>query len=166
MYEQILERSSFSLRLWRTFSGLCAPGTPAEPCQGGEIWTYASSEAGAVWVSWGAELSRPSFNTSDKFFRGFFVYSISFTPHVKRGNSTTLALEPWLRRTAEAAATEAADLMQRSEAQLEAITRDNRNLHAFADASVSVVDKLFRSAPVAVLAADMRSEVEARVALE
>ena len=64
----------------------------------------------------------------------------------------------------KAAATEAADLMQRSEAQMEAITRENRNLHAFADATVRVVDKLPRSAPVVVLAADMRSEVEARVA--
>ena len=54
--------------------------------------------------------------------------------------------------------------MQRSEAQMEAITRENRNLHAFADATVRVVDKLPRSAPVVVLAADMRSEVEARVA--
>ena len=64
----------------------------------------------------------------------------------------------------KAAATEAADLMQRSETQMEAITRENRNLHAFADATVRVVDKLPRSAPVVVLAADMRSEVEARVA--
>ena len=47
---------------------------------------------------------------------------------------------------------------------MEAITRENRNLHAFADATVRVVDKLPRSAPVVVLAADMRSEVEARVA--
>ena len=54
--------------------------------------------------------------------------------------------------------------MQRSEAQMEAITRENRNLHAFAYATVRVVDKLPRSAPVVVLAADMRSEVEARVA--
>ena len=47
---------------------------------------------------------------------------------------------------------------------MEAITRENRNLHTFADAIVRVVDTLPRSAPVAVLAADMRSEVEARVA--
>ena len=162
MYEQILERSSFSLRLWRTFSGLCAPGTPAEPCQGGEIWTYASSEAGAVWVSWGAELSWPSLNTSEQVFSRLLR-----TRQTERGNSATLPdVGAMAAAYCKAAATEATGLMQRSEAQIQAITRENRNLHAFADASVSVVDKLFRSAPVAVLAADMRSEVEARVALE
>ena len=54
--------------------------------------------------------------------------------------------------------------MQRIEAQMEAITIENRNLLAFAEASVTMVNNLVRSAPVAVLAADMRSEVEASVA--
>ena len=76
MYEQILERSSFSLRLWRTFSGLCAPGTPAEPCRGGEIWTYASSEAGAVWVSWGGSFLWPFFEHVTKISRFFVSRSI------------------------------------------------------------------------------------------
>ena len=94
LYKHTLERSSFSLRLWRTFSGLCAPGTPAEPCRGGEIWTYASSEAGAFWVSWGAELCDHVLNTQCPSF-GALTSQVRHNTVWKLRNLTALTLEPW-----------------------------------------------------------------------
>ena len=56
LYKHTLDRSLSHFSRAGAFLGLCPPGTPAGPCRGGETWTYASSEATAVWVTCGAEV--------------------------------------------------------------------------------------------------------------